>query len=274
MLSATTEAMPAWRATLNRVGVYVLALLLVALLAAGGFRLFGMRAYPGLTNVAHAGGAVNGFTYINGLAAFDAAYERGFRRFEVDLRITKDGVIVCGHDWDHFEGIAPTFTEFLQLRFQLMYGGCTFEELVGWFQDHPDTTLVSDAKDGVRYVNDQLRQALGLQLVPQVFTIADAKRFGGQGTFPIILALYKLDSIGERYALVTALNDKLVSVAGVAMQDTDALAGLGLWAKFWLGAPVYAYTVNSCTYETGLNWLGVDAVYTDTLGANGCGQHG
>jgi hypothetical protein len=262
--------MPGWRVVLNRGGGVVLALLLALLLAAAGFRLFGMETYVGLSNVAHAGGSVKGVRYINGLAAFDAAYDRGFRRFEVDLRRTSDGVVVCGHDWSHWGGFAPTYAQFKDRRRQQQYPVCDMDELVAWFEHHPDSTLVSDAKQDVLLINSALRVHLKYQLLPQVFTLEDAVRMSDMDNQAVIVALYKLGNILQRYAMVTALAGRKVRVAGIAMQDTDAIAGLGLWAKFMLETPVYAYTVNSCSAEQGLGWLGVDAVYTDILGAHNC----
>jgi len=48
--------------------------------------------------VAHRCGVVNDELTENSLAALDEAIARGYTHVEVDLRITKDGHVVCLHD--------------------------------------------------------------------------------------------------------------------------------------------------------------------------------
>ncbi|MCK4824891.1 sulfatase-like hydrolase/transferase, partial [bacterium] len=49
--------------------------------------------------VAHAGGGIRGKTYTNSLDALDQNIENGFLYFELDFSFTKDGRLVCIHDW-------------------------------------------------------------------------------------------------------------------------------------------------------------------------------
>jgi glycerophosphoryl diester phosphodiesterase len=52
----------------------------------------------GFIIVAHRGGVVNEHLTENSLAALDEAIARGYTHMEVDLRVTKDGHVVCLHD--------------------------------------------------------------------------------------------------------------------------------------------------------------------------------
>ena len=48
--------------------------------------------------IAHACGTFNGMVYVNSIEAFINGYEEGFRRFEVDLHMTKEGDLMSIHN--------------------------------------------------------------------------------------------------------------------------------------------------------------------------------
>lgn len=48
--------------------------------------------------IAHACGTFNGMVYVNSVEAFINSYEEGFRRFEVDLHMTKEGDLMSIHN--------------------------------------------------------------------------------------------------------------------------------------------------------------------------------
>lgn len=47
--------------------------------------------------LAHALGGYNGHTYLNTREAFENALKNGYLYFEVDLKLTTDGKLVCWH---------------------------------------------------------------------------------------------------------------------------------------------------------------------------------
>jgi hypothetical protein len=262
--------MPGWRVVLNRAGLVVLGLLAVLIALLLAWRLWVMPVYARLPNVAHAGGAIGNATYINGLTALDSSYANGFRRMELDFERTSDGVLVCGHDWNGFNGKPPDLAGFLTARTAMKYPPCTIEELVGWFRAHPDTQLISDAKAEFAFVDTPLQAALGNQLMPEVYAAKDVSTLAAGGRRPFIPALYKLNGLPARLGFVAALHGQHEQVSAVAMSQFDAFFGLALWSKAWLGAPVYVYTENTCDTAPVLHALGVDAIYTDDLMTHSC----
>ena len=263
-------AMPGWRVALNRAGGVVLGFLALLILLLVAWRLWVMPVYGGLPNVAHAGGAIGSTTYINGLAALDSSYAKGFRHMELDFERTSDGVLVCGHDWNAFNGKAPDLAGFLAARATTKFPPCTIEELVGWFRNHKEAQLISDAKAEFAPIDTALRAALGDQLMPEVYDTDDVSQLGAGGVRPFIPAVYKLHGLPARFGFLAALHDQRAHVSAVAMNQVDAFFGLALWSKAWLGAPVYVYTENSCDAAPALHALGVDAVFTDDLMVDSC----
>ena len=259
--------MPRWRLLINRVGAAVLCVLLLLVLAAAGWRAFGVTVDASLPNFAHAGGAIDGQTYINGLDAFEQSYAKGYRVFEVDFSQTSDGSFVCSHDWKALGGKAPDLKGFLAWRGKLKYPPCTLDELVGWFKQHPDTKLVSDAKIDILPVNTALEAALPTQLIPEVYNSADLAAIDRRGLKPI-LALYKLSGVPSRLMNLQRAGGQPLTAVG--MSPLDVWLGLALWAKLWNHVPVYVYTINNCNLVPSLRLMGADGIFTDTLGVRPC----
>ena len=101
--------------------------------------------------IAHAAGQINGDIYTNSLEALDLSYKKGFRLFELDLRLTKDNRLVAVHAWAEwknrvdFKGeLPPTYKEFMSYKIKNKYTPMDTEKLRVWFEKHPDTILVTD----------------------------------------------------------------------------------------------------------------------------------
>lgn len=81
---------------MGRRGVTGLALAVAAMLA--GAPAADARERGGLMLIAHRGGVVDEARTENSLPALDEAIRRGYSHVEVDLRVTRDGRVVCLHD--------------------------------------------------------------------------------------------------------------------------------------------------------------------------------
>ncbi len=258
------------RRAINRGGPFILVFVLTLFVVTAAWRAWGMPSYPALENVAHAGGGIGNVSYINGLVALDNSYANGFRFFEMDFLRTADGAIVCSHDWDEYNDKAPTLAQFLDHRKTQMYAPCTYDELIAWFYRHPDATLIADIKFDVLGIATALHDKLGTQVLPQVFDTNEAEKLAGGGRFPVIVALYKQPDSLSKLSLIGSIRGRRIPVWAVAMSRSDVYAGLALWAKLWVDAPVYSYTVNSCGDTPWVKLLGADAIYTDYLPIHAC----
>ncbi|MEI8082368.1 MAG: glycerophosphodiester phosphodiesterase [Actinomycetes bacterium] len=108
---------------------------------------FGLQPFP--IALAHRGGAREAPE--NSRAAFEHAYELGFRYFETDVRATLDGVVMVFHDAglsrvsDGFGRIsALPYSEVKRAKISGSSPIMTLEELL---QEFPDTFLNIDVKD-------------------------------------------------------------------------------------------------------------------------------
>lgn len=254
---------------LSKAFVVVAALLCAAIL----FFRFVILPPPqsDLPAIAHAGGGFEGHTYTNSIAALDASYVRGFRVFEIDFLRTFDGVFVCGHDWDRLGGSRLLAEGFELVRARMDMPSCTLDELLAWFERHPDAVLVSDAKEDVDELNALLSLRLGNRLVAQAYGFDQLCRYRGLGIERAILTLYRMPrSISQ---LMDGFRGPCVSDGfpeAVTMDVGRVRAGQALFVKAWSGLPVYTHTINSCLLSRALYLLGADQVYTDFLGPDGC----
>ena len=72
---------------------------------------------------------------------------------------------MCGHDWGRLGGARLLAENFELVRSRMDPKPCTLDELVAWFEAHPDASLVSDAKDDVEDLNRTLAERLGDRLI-------------------------------------------------------------------------------------------------------------
>jgi glycerophosphoryl diester phosphodiesterase len=256
------------RRWLNRAGgVLLLGLCIVALW--GVIIRLTSEMYPQVQSIAHAGGRIGGQVYTNSLAAFNQAYARGFRMIEVDFLKTADGVVVCGHDWYDFDA-TPSYQQFLQRRTLGPFQSCTFTELLEWLDRHPDVLLISDAKIDVISINQALHDSLGVRLLAQAYNVADVRLMHEAGISNIILTLYRAGNRNARLDEISAIAASGIKIGALTMPAIDALTGAAIFAKSRLEVPVYTHTINACWLSKVFWALGVDAVYTDDLGPDGC----
>lgn len=101
--------------------------------------------------IAHAGGEIDGYKYMNALEALDQNYKKGFRLFELDIIKTKDNVYVAAHDWEHWSKITgykgslpPTLDEFKKYKIKNKFTPLDMDAINTWFTEHPETILVTD----------------------------------------------------------------------------------------------------------------------------------
>jgi hypothetical protein len=101
--------------------------------------------------IAHAGGGIDGYEYTDSLEGLNASYAKGFRMFELDLVITRDGKIVAAHDWDSWKSytgfpgeVPPKLNEFLQYKIFGLFTPISRYDIEDWFSVHTDCILVTD----------------------------------------------------------------------------------------------------------------------------------
>ncbi len=129
-------------------------------------------------------GSADGFTHLNAQETFEYYYERGYRYFEYDLRLSADGRIICTHAWEHLtvtDTTTVTYEEFTALRLSNGYTPANEEWLIETIKKYPDVNFVIDAKmdstDGDSAVLQRLEALetiygvdISKNIIPEIFS--------------------------------------------------------------------------------------------------------
>jgi glycerophosphoryl diester phosphodiesterase len=159
--------------------------------------------------IAHAGGGYQKSTYTNSIDALTQTYREGIRFFEIDFMRTKDGKIVCIHDWRN--GYL-TFEEFKKRQndpanFLMKFNNCDLDSLGEFLAARADASLILDTKideekenreDAVPffkeitgYLTEKYRISMD-RLVPQAYSFDQVKQYKAAGYPSVIFTVYKV----------------------------------------------------------------------------------
>ncbi len=224
--------------------------------------------------VAHAGGALGDFTYSNSYEALDSSLARGFKYFEIDFVFTRDGHLVCLHDWEvnfnksfGFNTSSPlSLSEFQDLvAANPRFKNCTLDGLADWMSANPEAYLVTDVKDENISALAQIAGTLPdaqRRVIPQIYHADEFDAVKAMGFKQIIWTLYRLAPN------TLEVLDQVASWEGpvaITMPKDWANSGLALRLQA-RGFPAYAHTVNSeAELQQLTRYFGFTEIYTDFL---------
>jgi glycerophosphoryl diester phosphodiesterase len=137
-----------------------------------------------LVVIMHAGGAVDGYTYLNSQEQFESYYNQGCRYFEYDLILSSDGRLVGTHageylDVDNYYDL--TYDEFTQLKLTTGHTPVNEEWLMKTLMQYEDVTIVVDTKmnsnegdasvsQRIEALEDIYNYDLSSRIIPEVFS--------------------------------------------------------------------------------------------------------
>lgn len=159
--------------------------------------------------IGHAGGGYKKSTYTNSVDALNQNYSEGLRFFEIDFSRTKDGKIVCLHDW---RGGYLTYEEFKQQQysqsnFLMKFNNCDIDSLGEFMASHSDAHLILDTKideekehkeEAVSFFREITRvltekYKVGMdRIVPQAYSLEQTKQYKADGYPHVIFTVYKV----------------------------------------------------------------------------------
>ena len=222
--------------------------------------------------VAHAGGAVDGETYLNTIEALDLNYARGFRFFELDFSWTSDRVPVGVHDWgqtykrlfiDHSS--VPNLASFKKQDMKNGSTPVTFELLDQWLVAHADAWIISDFKNenlnGLRWIKDNFPDVAD-RVIPQIYDPGEYNAVEMLGYQDMILTIYRLPQSADQNMVSFAQENDLFALTLPAyrfeqlMLNTDVLN---------TAMPICVHTINDADKWLELKDKGAKCVYTDEL---------
>ncbi len=195
--------------------------------------------YPQQQYIAHAGGAIDGYTYTNSLEAVENAINNNITYIELDLALTSDSFIVAAHDWESFaemagihlnDKTAPTLDIVKNCKLYGKYTPLTFSMIDSLFFSNPGLTLVTDKLDDTEIMSRQLPRLSGRVLV-ECFSGDSFKQTAENGWgFPMasyfsIATLNVANINGLRYTMtkVLPMTFALYKLNGVTRHEADSI---------------------------------------------------
>ena len=225
--------------------------------------------------VAHAGGEINGKIYTNSIEALNLNYDRGFRYFELDFSCTKDGKLVCIHDWQSINKMLIGENSAKRLSFKqlkklaeekLPYHILYLRNLKEWMIQHPSTIIITDVKDvnnfiALKIIMGNLPDA-NQRVIPQIYSPENffiVRKLGYKG---IIWTLYRYRGSNKDVLKWVKVFSGSFAVTMPLSRVKSGLAGM-LYGR---DIPVYVHTINSFSaYKLLKQKFGVSEIYTDIL---------
>jgi len=145
--------------------------------------------------IAHRGGVVDSLTAENSLQALQKAVEKGYWMVEVDLRLTKDSVLVTHHDRDfkRYYGVDKTLASMNWAEVQQLKGNkdnqvLLFEEVLKFCRDNNLNVMVDNKISGF----DSLLFTQVFELVKQYELNEQAMMIGTTASTPFFTGKIKL----------------------------------------------------------------------------------
>lgn len=224
--------------------------------------------------IAHAGGGLNGKTYLNSFEAIDFGYStQGYRLFEIDMNWTNDGVMVMIHDWSstfskYFpewnKGTLPSYSEFMTLNMADGQTQLDLNGLINILKKYPDMRVVTDIKSdnlgGLKLIKQEYPE-YNQRFIPQIYSFGEYQSVIDLGYTDIILTLYRTGaSDSEVVQFANSQSLYAVTVYSGKLDKTDLAERL-----VENGHRVFVHTLNSISSFKSFYDRGVTGVYTDYL---------
>jgi len=238
--------------------------------------------------IAHGMGGMEGETTLtNSREAFVANYERGFRVFEADLRLSADGRLVALHDWTAFlygargqgdpdpkDRKPIAWSTFKSLKVGRKYETLDISDIVRLLERYPDAYIVSDTKDRTldlarkefKLIADALASSpmpdIGDRFIPQIYNPEMYEEL--RTLYPFSSYIYTLYGSNVTETEVIRFVKATPRIKAVTMPTSRVNAAfVSKLSK--LGVKTYTHTVNDPSEYEAYRKLGIDGVYTDFL---------
>lgn len=191
--------------------------------------------------IAHAGGSVDGKTYLNNREAVINSLDKGFKYIELDLCQNSDGNVVCIHDLEHRSEKLLTLSEAIKI-----------------WEDRP-FVFVTDKISDYRILNNYFNYNRK-NVIVEVFSVKDYCQLEKEGYIPML-------SIGGRVGGFANFLFASIRTGRIIPRIVTTKEANGFLLRFYkrLGVTIAVYTVNDINYLKDHVGKDVDLVYTDFL---------
>jgi len=225
--------------------------------------------------IAHAGGAIDGKTYLNCEEALLQSLQNGYKYVELDLGLTSDSVLVCLHDWADFNKKATnndtadidrplSKEEFLQRKIQGKYTPMTLERVTEIRKHHP-FTLVTDKISNTETLNRFFSNGRD-QLMVEAFKLSDYANLKLAGYVPMMSLSSFNYSILFKVFIYYPINYH-GKIDWICVHSTSDMKSLRM-VKRLFGCKVAMFTSNSPSFFEEHLGREIDLLYTDNWNFN------
>lgn len=211
--------------------------------------------------ITHAGGGLQGLSYLNSKDAFSQYYKNGNRVFEYDIDLSSDGRFICAHTDERI-----TEKEHLAKKIDGRFTPILIEECVALIKDHKDIKVIfdckfTDLKPFAEYIKSKLTVVDGLsRIVIQVFNEENIKQIKSVWDFHMLYVCMNNTDYLEAARLCVEYKIPAVSISYGAIKDRSR------WQVFKkANICSFAYTVNTVQEYKDLKDKGIDGVFSDFL---------
>ena len=141
--------------------------------------------------VLHAGGIYKNQIYTNSIEALEKN-KKDFKYFELDLQLTKDNKIICGHD---INTNILFYDQFLIENSKKKIKSCDYKSLKNWLKKNPGKVIITDVKS-----DDNLKALKFIQhnfdnykkkFIPQIYDPKNYELVKNMGYNDVIWTLYR-----------------------------------------------------------------------------------
>ncbi len=233
--------------------------------------------------ISHALGGINSTVYTNSKDAFILNYDKGYRWFEVDITLLKDGNLVCFHEGhEKHLGIGNrkitdlTIKEFESLKYDGKYQQISFKTFLEIANQKKGIYIVTDTKLWNTEIMDKFIKEVNAvdsdlfkKIIPQIYKEEDMNliekvdknhtRFAS-----LIFTLYAMDSkkIPNENILAAV---KKYGIPIVTMPRWDYIRLTKEFIKQLHDEHIYTFThtINNSKDAGKMYEMGIDGLYTD-----------
>jgi len=255
----------AWSAVLALICALILAIASVLVARAAPLAPYSWAEPNRL--VAHAMGGINGQDYTNSLEAWESNYQRGYRVFEVDLRVLSDATLVCSHSQPN----ELTVGEYEATRTVGGYTPLTVTNLAQLMARYPDAWVMTDVKPGGLPEHEKILRTLQSavssdptsrsRIIVQTYSEGDCMVARKLGLENIVYTLYRQKPEDFPRGIDFAANNNIRFVAMPKEAVTRDLVRQAELRHLWVGV----HTVNTEAERLEYERLGVTHLYSDFL---------
>ena len=176
--------------------------------------------------VLHAGGIYKNEIYTNSIEALEKN-KKGFKYFELDLQLTRDNKIICGHDID--KNIL-FYDQFLIRNLKSKIKKCDYESLRKWLNKNPKKIIITDVKTdnnlkALKFIQNNFSN-YKKNFIPQIYNPKNYESVKNMGYDDIIwnLYLYNSEDSGDISKIIDII--KKNSFFAITMPGSIAKKGL------------------------------------------------